>query len=164
MTIYVDGDACPVKEETYRVAARYAIPVVLVANAPLRVPEGRDVRFVHVPGGSDAADDWIAAAAGPGDIVLTADLPLAGRALARGANALDFRGVEFTADAIGDLLASREIARWLRATDSYGGGPKPFSQRERSRFLGKLDGVCNRLRRRASGKGGEAPDPINPLA
>jgi len=150
MTIYVDGDACPVKEETYRVAARYAIPVVLVANAPLRVPAGGGVSFVHVPGGADAADDWIAAVAGPGDIVTTADLPLAGRAIARGAIALDFRGVEFTPDAIGDLLASREIAQWLRATESYGGGPKPFSQRERGRFAGKLDEVIHRLQRRAS--------------
>ena len=151
MTIYLDGDACPVKEETYRVAARYAIPVVLVANAPLRVPDGGGVTFVHVPGGPDIVDDWIAAAAGPGDIVATADLPLAGRALDRGAIALDFRGVEFTPDAIGGLLASREIAQRLRATASYGGGPKPFTQRERGRFAGKLDEVINRLRRRASG-------------
>jgi uncharacterized protein YaiI (UPF0178 family) len=150
MTIYVDGDACPVKEETYRVAARYAIPVVLVANSPLRVPEGGGVTFVHVPGGPDAADDWIAEAAGPGDIVMTADLPLAGRALAHGALALDFRGVEFTPDSIGGLLASREIARWLRSTESYSGGPKPFNQRERGRFSGKLDEVINRLRRQAS--------------
>ncbi len=149
MTIYLDGDACPVKAETYRVAARYAIPVVLVANAPVRVPEGGEVRFVHVAGGADAADDFIAEAAGPGDIVATADLPLAGRALARGAIAIDFRGVEFTPDAIGGLLASREIAQLLRATEVYSGGPKPFSQRERSRFLGKLDEVIQRLLRRA---------------
>lgn len=149
MTIYVDGDACPVKEETYRVAARYAIPVVLVANAPLRVPDGGDVTFVHVPGGPDVADDWIAEAAGPGDVVATADLPLAGRALARGAIVIDFRGVEFTPAAIGDLLAAREIAQVLRATDSYAGGPKPFDQQARGRFSGKLDEVINRALRRA---------------
>jgi uncharacterized protein YaiI (UPF0178 family) len=153
MTIYVDGDACPVKEETYRVAARYAIPVFLVANATMRVPEGRGVTFVQVRGGADAADDWIAGAAGPGDIVTTADLPLAARALANGALALDFRGAEFTDDSIGGLLASREIAQWLRASESYGGGPKPFSQRDRGRFAGKLDEAINRVLRRAK----EAP-------
>jgi uncharacterized protein YaiI (UPF0178 family) len=150
MTIYVDGDACPVKDETYRVAARYLMPVVVVANSPFRVPEGGGVSFVHVRGGSDIADDWIAEAAGPGDVVATADLPLAGRALARGAIALDFRGVEFTDDAIGGLLASREIAQLLRATESYSGGPKPFSQRERGRYLSKLDEVINRLRRQVN--------------
>ena len=149
MTIYADGDACPVKEETYRVAARYAIPVVVVANSPLRVPEGGGVTFRHVPGGADAADDWIAAAVGPGDIVATADLPLAGRALDRGALAIDFRGVEFTPAAIGGLLASREIAQWLRATASYGGGPAPFGPKDRGRYAGKLDELVNRLRRRA---------------
>lgn len=150
MTIYVDGDACPVKTEIYRVAARYRIPVVLVANARMRVPETGDVSFVHVPGGADVVDDWIAGAAGPGDVVATADLPLAGRVLASGAVALDFRGGEFTADAIGDLLASREIARWLRSTGSYGGGPAPFGQRERGRFAGKLDEVVNRVLRNAN--------------
>ena len=149
MTIYVDGDACPVKDETYRVAGRYRIPVVVVANSPLRVPEGGGVEFVHVRGGSDVADDWIAAAAGAGDIVATADLPLAARALERGAIAIDFRGVEFTPDAIGGLLASREISQYLRSTESYSGGPKPFNQRERGRYLGKLDEVINRIRRRA---------------
>lgn len=150
MTIYVDGDACPVKEETYRVAARYAVPVVVVANALLRVPDGGGVTFVHVPGGVDVADDWIAEAAGPGDIVATADLPLASRVLARGAVALDFRGVEFTSDSIGDLLASREIAQVLRASASYGGGPAPFSRRQRGQYMSRLDEVINRLRRRAS--------------
>jgi len=149
MTIYVDGDACPVKDETYRVAARYSIPVVLVGNSPLHVPGGGGVTFVQVPGGSDIADDWIADAAGPGDIVTTADLPLAGRALARGAIAIDFRGLEFTPDAIGGLLASREVAQLLRATTSYSGGPMPFHQRDRGRFMGKLDEVINRLLRRA---------------
>ncbi|MHB8575826.1 MAG: YaiI/YqxD family protein [Dehalococcoidia bacterium] len=150
MTIYVDGDACPVKEETYRVAARYAIPVVLVANAPLRVPDGGGVRLVRVAGGPNVTDDWIAVAAGAGDIVLTADLPLAGRALDSGAVALDFRGVEFTDDSIGGLLASREIAQLQRAAESFSGGPKPFNQRDRGRFSGKLDAVVNRLLRRLS--------------
>jgi uncharacterized protein YaiI (UPF0178 family) len=148
MRIYLDGDACPVKDETYRVAARYAVPVVVVANAPLRVPESGDVSLVQVSGGADVADDWIAEAAANDDIVATADLPLAGRVLARGAIAIDFRGGEFTEDAIGDLLASREIARWLRSTDAYGGGPPPFNRRDRGRFMSKLDEVINRLQRR----------------
>lgn len=149
ITLYVDGDACPVKPEAYRVAARYGVPVVLVANSFLRVPEGGAVTFVQVPGGPDAADDWIAESVAAGDIVATADLPLAGRALAKGALALDFRGVEFTLDAIGGLLASREIAQLLRETGSYSGGPKPLSPRERGRFAGKLHEVINRLLRQA---------------
>ncbi len=149
MTIYVDADACPVKLEIYRVAVRYTLPVVVVANTPLRVPDEGDVSFVLVSGGADIADDWIAERAEPGDIVATADLPLAGRALTRGAVAVDFRGVEFTTDSIGGLLASREIAQLLRATGSYTGGPKPLTQKERGRFAGKLDEIVNRLRRQS---------------
>jgi uncharacterized protein YaiI (UPF0178 family) len=148
VTIFVDGDACPVKDETYRVAARYAVPVVVVANTPLRVPDSGEVSFVQVSGGADVADDWIAETAEAGDIAATADLPLAGRVLARGAAAIDFRGSEFSTDAIGDLLASREIARWLRSTDSYGGGPAPFRRHDRGRYMSKLDEVINRLQRR----------------
>jgi uncharacterized protein YaiI (UPF0178 family) len=153
LTIYVDGDACPVKDETYRVATRYAIPVVVVANSPLRLPEDGGITFVQVRGGADVADDWIAGAAGAGDIVVTADLPLAARAIANGATALDFRGVEFTEDAIGGLLASREIAQFLRATESYSGGPGPFAQRDRGRYLSKLDEAVNRMLRRAKDAG-----------
>jgi uncharacterized protein YaiI (UPF0178 family) len=138
VTIFVDGDACPVKEETYRVAARYAVAVVVVANIPLRGPASGEISFVQVSGGADRADDWIAETAEVGDIV----------AIARGAAAIDFRGGEFTTAAIGDLLASREIARWLRSTDSYGGGPAPFRRQDRGRYMSKLDEVINRLRRR----------------
>jgi uncharacterized protein YaiI (UPF0178 family) len=148
MTIYVDADACPVKDEIYRVARRYSLPVVLVANSPLRAPAGQDVTMVQVAGGPDVADDWIAEIAGPGDIVATADLPLAGRVLTRGAIALDFRGVEFTPDSIGGLLASREISQFLREMGTYSGGPKAMDRRARGRFAGKLDEVINRLQRR----------------
>ncbi len=147
MKIYVDADACPVKEQIYRVAARYGLPVLLVANAPLRLPAQAGVELVHVPGSYEVVDDWIAAEAGPGDVVTTADVLLAARVVERGAVCVDFRGKEFTADALGGLLASREIAQYLRGGGVYGGGPPPFSPRDRGRFASKLDEVVNRLRR-----------------
>jgi uncharacterized protein YaiI (UPF0178 family) len=149
MRILVDADACPVKEQIYRVAARYGLPVLVVANAPLRVPEQPGVESVHVPGGLDAVDDWIAAEAREGDIVTTADLPLAGRVMERGAVCIDFRGKEFTDDAMGGLLASREVAQYLRGYGAYSGGPAPLSPRDRGRFAGKLDEVVNRELRAA---------------
>ena len=147
MRILVDADACPVKEQVYRVAARYGIPVLVVANSALRVPDQGDVSFVHVPGGLDAVDDWIADEASPADIVTTADLPLAGRVVDKGATCIDFRGKEFTADSLGGLLASREVAQYLRGFGAYGGGPPPLNARDRGRFAGKLDEVVNRQRR-----------------
>jgi uncharacterized protein YaiI (UPF0178 family) len=150
MRIYVDADACPVKEQIYRVGARYDVPVLLVANAPLRVPPTGDVRLIHVPGGFEAVDDWIAAEVAPGDIVTTADILLAGRVVDRGAACLDFRGKEFTADALGGLLATREVAQYLRGYGAYSGGPPPLTARGRGLFAGKLDEVINRLLRAAS--------------
>ena len=150
MKIYVDADACPVKEQIYRVAARHGLPVVVVANSPLRVPPRDDVEAIHVPGGFEAVDDWIAARASAGDVVTTADILLAARVVDRGAVCIDFRGKEFTADALGGLLAGREVARYLRDQGSYGGGPPPLSARDRGRFAGKLDEVLHRLQR-ASG-------------
>ena len=147
MRIVVDADACPVKEQIYRVAARYSLPVLLVANSPLRLPDQPGVELVHVPGSFEVVDDWIAEQAGPGDIVTTADVLLAGRVVERGATCLDFRGKEFTADALGGLLASREVAQYLRGAGVYTGGPPPFSPRDRGRFASKLDEVVNRLRR-----------------
>ncbi|HEY7064092.1 MAG TPA: YaiI/YqxD family protein [Chloroflexota bacterium] len=147
MKIYVDADACPVKEQVYRVAARYELPVVLAANAPMRVPDQPGVELVVVPGSFEVVDDWIAEHVEAGDLVATADILLAGRVVDRGAACLDFRGKEFTADALGGLLASREIAQYLRGAGLYGGGPPPFSARDRGRFASKLDEVVNRLRR-----------------
>ena len=149
MKIYVDGDACPVKEQVYRVAARYALPVLVVANSPLRVPAQDGVESVHVPGGFEAVDDWIADRAAAGDVVATADILLAARVVDRGAVCIDFRGKEFTADALGGLLATREVAQYLRGMGAYGGGPPALSPRDRGRFAGKLDEVVNRLRRAA---------------
>lgn len=147
--ILVDADACPVKEQIYRVAARYDVPVVVVANQPMRTPERPDVTFVRIAGGLDAVDDWIAEEATASDIVTTADIPLAGRVVDKGAACIDFRGKEFTADSLGGLLASREIAQYLRGFGAYGGGPPPLNARDRGRFAGKLDEVVNRLRRLA---------------
>jgi hypothetical protein len=148
-TIYVDADACPVKEEVYRVAARYALPVVLVANSRMRVPEGGGVQLVVVAGGRlDSADDWIAARAGPTDIVVTADIPLASRCVAAGARVLDPRGRIHTEDSVGDALATRNLMADLREAGTItGGGPEPLGKRERSLFLQKLDELVNRVRR-----------------
>jgi uncharacterized protein YaiI (UPF0178 family) len=154
MQIYVDADACPVKEQIYRVGARYGVPVVVVANAPLRVPTTGDVRLVQVAGGFEAADDWIAAHVQPGDIVATADILLAGRVVDRGAACLDFRGKEFTADSLGDLLAAREAAQYLRGMGLYGGGPAPQTARDRGRFASALDNLVHRLRRAARADSG----------
>ena len=143
--IYVDADACPVKEQIYRAAARYRLPVTVVAASGMRVPDG--VTLVRAGGDPGAADDWIAARAGPGDLVLTADIPLAARALDAGARCLDFRGGEFTLAAIGDALAGRELNRHLRALGELTGGPAAFSPRDRARFASKIDAVLNRLAR-----------------
>jgi uncharacterized protein len=147
--ILVDADACPVKDQIYRVAARYDIPVLVVANARLRVPDQPGVELVLVPGGLDAVDDWIAEAASDADIVATADILLAGRVVDKGAVCIDFRGQEYTADALGGLLASREIAQYLRGYGAHGGGPPPLNARDRGRFAGKLDEVVNRRLRAA---------------
>ena len=149
MKIYVDADACPVKEQIYRVAARYGLPVMVVANSPLRVPVQDDVEAVHVPGGFEAVDDWIAAQVAAGDVVATADILLAARVVDRGAVCIDFRGKEFTADAIGGLLATREVAQYLRGSGTYSGGPPALTPRDRGRFAGKLDEVVNRVLRAA---------------
>src|SRR5437879_6414090 len=113
LTIYVDADACPVKEEVYRVARRYAMGVIFVANATLRVPADGLVQMV-VRSGFGAADDWIAEQAGPGDIVVTADIPLAARCLEKGARVLSAKGNEFTENDIGSALAMRDLMDGLR--------------------------------------------------
>lgn len=143
--IYVDADACPVKDQIYRAAARYRLPVTVVANGFMRVPP--EVTLVRVGGDPGAADDWIAERAGVGDAVITADIPLAARALDAGALCIDFRGGEFTTSAIGDALAARDLHRYLRDLGELTGGPAAFSPRDRSRFASKLDAVLNRLAR-----------------
>ncbi|HEX8199281.1 MAG TPA: YaiI/YqxD family protein, partial [Isosphaeraceae bacterium] len=127
MAIYVDADACPVKDEVYRVALRHGVRVYVVANAPLRVPPGDSVELVVVRGGFDAADDWIAARVGPGDVAITADIPLADRCLKAGARVLGPRGHPFTADSFGEALATRALLDMLRQSGAVGGGPAPFA-------------------------------------
>jgi hypothetical protein len=146
LTIYIDADACPVKDEVYRVARRYAVPVKVVANAPLRVPADALVELVVRPG-FGAADDWIAEQAGPGDVVVTADIPLAARCLEKGARVLDAKGQPFTENDIGSALAMRELMDELRQGGAVTGGPAPMTAKDRSRFLSKLDETINAVRR-----------------
>jgi len=146
LILYVDADACPVKDEVYRVARRYAMRVVLVANAPLRVPADALVELVVRPG-FGAADDWIAEQAGPGDVVITADIPLAARSLAKGARVLDPKGRPLTDNDIGGVLALRNLMDELRQGGTVTGGPAPMTAKDRSRFLSKLDEVVNAVQR-----------------
>lgn len=145
--ILLDADACPVKDETYRVAARFQCPVVVVANSRLSVPRSTLIELKVVSGRFDAADDWIVEQATPEDVVVTADIPLAARVLAKGARALDGRGRIFAPDSIGDALAAREFSAFLRDMGELGGGPPPYSPKDRSKFLQSLDTVLQAQRR-----------------
>jgi uncharacterized protein YaiI (UPF0178 family) len=145
--LYVDADGCPVKEETYRVAQRYGLRVVLVCNRPLNVPRGVQAELVVVGRGSDEADKWIAAHAGAGDIVITADLPLAARCIDGGARVVTPRGRVFDAETIGDALATRDLMTTLREVGEAGGGPPPMSKADRSQFLQRLDELIHAVRR-----------------
>ena len=137
--IFVDADACPVKDEVYQVAARYGLQVVLVANSRIRVPEGGGVEMVVVDSGPDVADDWIAENIRAGDIAITADIPLAARCLEVGAAVLGSNGHPFDEDMIGSALAIRELKSDLREAGTVSGGPPPISQKDRSRFVSRLD-------------------------
>jgi uncharacterized protein YaiI (UPF0178 family) len=137
--IFVDGDGCPVKDETYVVATRYGVRVALVANSRLGVPEGLGVELVLVDRGPDAADDWIVENLRPGDVVVTADIPLAARCLEAGGRVLGTNGRVFSEDSIGDLLATRDLKARLREAGVASSGPPPLSPKDRSRFLSKLD-------------------------
>ena len=146
--ILVDADACPVKEETYRVAERHRVPVSVVSNAPFRVPTGPLVERVIVSGGFDAADDWIAERASPRTVVITGDILLADRCLKAGATVIGHNGKPFTHGSIGGAIATRAIMADLRAgADGVGGGPPPFAKTDRSRFLQALDQALVRLAR-----------------
>ncbi len=150
-TLYVDGDACPVREEVFRVADRLGLPVVVVSNGsrPIR-PTGRpNVTMVTVEAGADVADDWIAERVTAADCCITSDIPLAARCLEKGARALAPTGHHWTPDNIGSALAGREIARHLREVGVVTGGPAPLTKADRSRFLSALDTAVQALRRRA---------------
>lgn len=151
VTLYIDADACPVREETFRVATRLSLPVLVVSNGsrPIRPPGLPNVEMVTVGGRPDEADDWIAERIGPADVCITADIPLASRCLAQGARALSHNGHVWTADNIGAALAGREIARHLRETGTGGGGPPPLAKADRSRFLSALDALAQAALRQA---------------
>lgn len=147
ITILVDADACPVKDEIYRVADRFSAQVRVVSNAPFRVPVSERIKRVVVADTFDAADDWIAEQAGPHSIVITADILLAQRCLEAGARVLAHDGREFDQASIGSAIATRAIMADLRSgMDGIGGGPPPFSKTDRSRFLQSLDRVLVNLR------------------
>ncbi len=146
--IFIDGDACPVKDEVYAVAARIGLAVVVVANQRINVPADLGVEMVVVEKGADAADDWIAEEIRASDIVITADIPLAARCLEVGAFALGTNGREFTSDSIGSALATREIKASIRESGVLTGGPPPLTGRDRSRFSNALDRVVHAAMRR----------------
>jgi hypothetical protein len=145
--IYVDADACPVKQEVYRVARRYGLEVTLVANSWMRIPDERGLALEVVEDGFDAADDWIVEHVGRADVVVTADVPLASRCLKAGARVIGPTGRPFTADNIGQAVATRDLLAGIRGAGEMTGGPPPITQRDRSRFLQQLDEVIQSIRR-----------------
>jgi uncharacterized protein len=145
--IYVDADACPVKDEIYRVAARHRLAVVVVAVGFIRVPQDPLIERVAAGGSPDAADNWIAERAGAGDIVITADVPLASRCVKAGAAVIAPNGRPFTEESIGMTLAVRNLMHDLRSAGEVTGGPRPFSPRDRSAFLSALEEAIRRLQR-----------------
>lgn len=146
--ILVDADACPVKDDIYRVAIRHGVPVVVVSNSGMRLPGHPLVTQVMVSDGFDAADDWIAGAAGPETLVVTGDILLADRCLKAGASVLGHNGRAFTTSSIGAAIATRAIMADLRAGgDVLPGGPGAFSKADRSRFLQEIDAALVRMRR-----------------
>jgi uncharacterized protein YaiI (UPF0178 family) len=151
MTIYVDADACPVKDEVYKVAARHAVPVIVVANAPMRMPPDANVRLEVVGQAFDAADDWIAERAKSGDIVITSDILLAGRCInvgsGTGAFVLSPTGKPFTEDNIGTATVTRELMADMRAMGEIRGGPPPFQKKDRGIFLQELEKAVTKGKR-----------------
>ena len=149
--IFVDADACPVKDEVYRVAARHRLPVVVVAVGFIRVPQDPLIERVAAGHSPDAADDWIAERAGTTDIVITADVPLASRCVKSGATVIAPNGRPYTEDSIGMTLAVRNLMHDLRSAGEVTGGPRAFSPRDRSAFLSALEEAIRRLQRAPPG-------------
>jgi uncharacterized protein len=157
IAIYIDADACPVKQEIYRVAERHALKgtalkVLVVSNSPIAVPRSEMIERVVVGSGMDEADNWIAERAQRGDIVITADVPLASRCVKAGAEAIAPNGRRFTEESIGMTLATRNLMDSLRSAGAITGGPKPFAPRDRSSFLAALDQAVVRLTRAGFGR------------
>ena len=153
IAIYVDADACPVKQEIYRVAERHALKVFVVSNSPIATPRDSLIERVVVAAGMDAADDWIAERVSKGAIVVTQDVPLAARAVKAGAVAIAPNGKPFSEDTIGMALATRNLMDSLRSAGEVTGGPKPFAPKDRSAFLQSLDREIVRLKRQGFGTG-----------
>ncbi|MGO4672696.1 YaiI/YqxD family protein [Bosea sp. 2YAB26] len=151
IAIYVDADACPVKPEVYRVAERHGLKVFVVANSFMMVPRESWIQRVIVSDGFDAADNWIAERVARGAIVITSDIPLADRCIKAGADVIGPTGKPFTEASIGMALATRDMMEDLRAAGAVTGGPKPFSQKDRSAFLQALDVAVQRLKRAGFG-------------
>jgi uncharacterized protein len=147
IVIYVDADACPVKQEVYRVAQRHGLKVTVVSNSPIAVPRDPKIERVVVSAGMDAADDWIAERARRGTIVVTQDIPLAARAVKAGAVAIAPNGKPFSESSIGMTLATRNLMDQLRSAGEITGGPKPFAPKDRSAFLQSLEREIVRLKR-----------------
>lgn len=145
--IYVDADACPVKDETLRVAARHGLKTYLVSDGGIRPRQSPLVELVIVAPGADAADDWIAEQIQPADICITNDIPLAARCLERGALAIKPNGESFTENGIGMALATRELMQGLRESGEITGGPRPFGKSDRSAFLNRLETTVQAARR-----------------
>jgi uncharacterized protein YaiI (UPF0178 family) len=145
--IFIDADACPVKDEAYRVAERYGVKVFVVANSFINTPRTPMIESVIVPAGPDVADDWIAERARAGAIVITSDIPLAARCVKARADVLGPTGRAFNESSIGMALATRNLMDELRSAGETTRGPPPFAPRDRSNFLSALDTVVNRLKR-----------------
>jgi uncharacterized protein len=153
--VLIDADACPVKDETYKVAGRHGVKTVVVANSWINIPRDTLIEQVVVPSGLDVADDWIAERARPGVVVITADIPLAARCVKAGAAAIAPNGKPFTEQSIGMVLATRNLMDQLRSAGEITGGPRPFAPKDRSAFLSALDLVVVRLKRAGFVVGGE---------
>lgn len=149
--LYIDADACPVKDEAYKVAARYGLKTYVVSNSYMNIPRHPLIERVVVEEGPDVADDWIAERTGPGAIVVTADVPLASRCVKAGATVLSSKGKLFDETAIGMALATRNLMDDLRSAGEITGGPRPFSPRDRSAFLSALDLAVVRAKREGFG-------------
>lgn len=146
--IYVDADACPVKDEVYKVAARYGLKIFVVSNSFMMIPRSPLIEQVVVDAGPDVADDWIAERITPGDIAVTNDIPLAERVLKAGGAAISPKGAPFTENSIGSAIAQRALMEQLRSTGDFLGGPKAFDRNDRSRFLQALDEAIQKEKRR----------------
>lgn len=151
MHIYVDADACPVKQEVCRVAGRHGVPVTFVSNAWMSIPAQQSVRLEVVDRQFDAADDWIAERAGSGDVVVTSDIPLASRSIAGGAQVVSPNGRILNENNIGEAVATRDLLTELRSGGVATGGPPPFQKKDRSRFLQSLHQVLDSIRRELDG-------------